>query len=239
MNPFSTFLAATLLLPVADGDAPARKGCAAKKPFNTQIEINLDIPETRYKFDVPGKKLTEDQQELTTKWKSEHEDHVWASQDLSVEGLARGGMGIMSSSRFVGMPYDSYGLYYCPYVKKLTINVHYNTLIFVAREHKKETCRFNAIMDHENRHHETNVQAVKDVMVRLNKDLPEIIAYMEKHYVPRAQVENSFSVLSDGLNDALKVYSAYMLAEMSKRNAPIDSPEEYQRVDSLCPHPRQ
>lgn len=233
LSPLAILLAGSLMLPIAD---PAQvKGCSARKPFKTEIQIDLDIPETRYDFSMTRKNLTEGQVELTTAWKSEHEDHVWASSDLSVEGLARGGMGVMSASQFIGVPYDKYGMYYCPYVKKLIVSVHYNTKIFVAREHKKGTCDFSATLAHEEQHHQINVDTVSEVMMRLEKDLPEIISYMERRYVPRAEVENGAMNLQAGLEDALKIYSEHMFKEMSKRNAVLDSPEEYQRVAAQCP----
>ncbi len=232
LDPLAVLFAGSLLVPVADGKA---KGCNGHKPFKTQIEVRLDIPDIRYNFKLPREKLTENQIDLTTKWKSEHEDHVWASHDLTVEGLARGGVGVMTASQFVGVPYDRYGIYYCPYVKKLIVDVHYNTQIFVASQYKQGTCDFNAVLEHEHKHHATNVQAVNEIMAKLKEDLPGIIAYMEKRYVGRQEMGKGFGSLSEGLDDALKIYSEYMFKEMTKRNALIDTPEEYERVDGLCP----
>lgn len=237
IDPLTILAAGALLFPAAD-QASVPSGCAARKPFKTEIEIDADIPPTRYRFDVSRRKLTSDQEDLTTKWKSEHEDHVWASRDLSVEGLARGGMGIMSMAKFVGVPYDRYGMYYCPYVKKVIVSLHYNTLIFIAAEHRKGTCDFNATVEHENKHDAINREVVNATLERLKKDLPKIIAMTEGRYVPRGEIENGAKKLETGLQDALRIYSEHMLKEITRRNAALDSPAEYERVAALCPQDR-
>jgi len=239
MLPLKTILAATLLLPIAD-EAPVRKGCAAKKPFNTEIVFNVDLPQPKYNQSMTREQLTnaDGQAKILEEWKTEHEDHAWASKDLSVEGVARGGSGVMTRTQMIGRAYDRFGKYYCPYVKKVEINIIYNTQIFIAKERQKGTCEFNATMDHEMRHHEANVGAVKDILTQLKKDLPSMIAFMEKKYIPKHEVQEKFDAIQIGLRDAIEIYGDQIGHEMDKRNKPIDSPEEYERVSNLCPRPQ-
>lgn len=232
MIPLKVLLASTLLVPA--GAKVDRNNCAKNKPFNTRINVHLEIPEVKYNHKLSAKKLTKDQQSVIDEWKNENEDHVWSSKELYVKGLARGGMGVRTRSRFLGKAYDRYGMYYCPFVKELNIEVFYATQIFVAKELKKGTCDFNVTLEHEVRHHETNVAAVEDVLIKLKKELPQIIAYMERRYVPRSEMEKGFESLSSGLSDAIEVYGEYMYKEIDKRNKPIDSPENYERESNLC-----
>jgi hypothetical protein len=232
MIPLKVLLASALLVPA--GAKVDRNNCAKNKPFNTKINIHLEIPDAKYNHKISVKKLTTDQEKLMAEWKNENEDHVWASQELFVYGLARGGMGVRTNSKFLGRAYDRYGMYYCPFVKEINIDVFYHTQIFVASELKKGTCQFDLTLDHELWHHETNVKAVEDTLIKLKKELPQIIAYMERRYVPRTEMEKGFNSLSEGLSDAIEIYGEHMYKEIQKRNAPIDSPENYERESGLC-----
>lgn len=232
MIPLPVLLASALLIPVgATGD---RNGCQKNKPFNTKININLEIPDTTYNHKLSVKKLTKNDEKHMAEWKNANVDHVWASQELFVLGQARGAMGVQTRSRFMGKAYDRYGIYFCPYVRELNIDVFYHTQIFVGSELKKGTCQFDLTLDHEVWHHETNVRAVQDVLAKLKKELPQIIAYMERRYVPRSEMEKGFESLSVGLSDAIEIYGDHMYKEVQKRNTPIDSPENYERESRLC-----
>ena len=234
MNPFKILLAAPLLFPVADAARPAT-GCAAEKPFKTRVTFNIDIPDNRYNYKLSARQMTREHKFGMAEWKGKHEDHAWAAADLQVDGLARGGIGITQNANFLGKPYDRYGSYYCPYIKDIEINIHYNTLIFIASELQQGTCRFFAVLDHEHKHHDSSVAVVMEVAKRLKKDMPSIIAELESRYVKRSEVEGGFNNLSQGLRDALQVYSAHMLEKMNEVNDQIDAPEEYERVDAACP----
>lgn len=134
-------------------------------------------------------------------------------------GQARGAMGVQTRSRFMGKSYDRYGMYFCPYVKELNIDVFYHTQIFITvLKLKKGTCQFDLTLDHEVWHHETNVRAVQDVLAKLKKELPQIIAYMERRYVPRSEMEKGFESLSTGLSNAIEIYGDHMYKEVQKRN---------------------
>lgn len=232
MHPLKILLAAPLLLPIAAKKPP---GCKADKPFKTEIVINLNIPDTRYNYQLSMAQLTQEQTETTKKWQNKQEDHVWASADLMVDGLARGGVGVEQQTHFLAKPYDRYGRYYCPYVKKIVIDVNYNSRIFIASDRKQGSCEFFAVLDHEHKHHNANVTVVKNVVERLKKDLPTILRDLERGYVPRSEVDGGFNNLQEGLTDMMKVYSAYMFENMEKENEPIDTPAEYERVHAACP----
>ena len=232
MRPLKLLLAAPLLLPVAADRSVA--GCAAHKPFKTKVVVNVNLPETTYNYRMSTKQLTAGQKDVTKKWQSEQVDHVWASADLHVNGVAEGGMSVNQQASFIGKPYDRYGMYYCPYVRTITINVYYNTRIFIGSEIPQGSCEFFAVLAHEHKHRDTNVAVVKDVTERLKKDLPLIISELEGRYVKRAEVDGGFQNLNAGLTDMFKIYSSYMSEQMTERNNLIDTPEEYARVAHEC-----
>jgi hypothetical protein len=231
MIPLTVLLAAPLLINVADD----KVGCKHYKPFNTLTNVKVHVLENLYEYEVPRKQLTHSREKATKAWQDKQSDQVWATGDLTVEGLAGGATWTTSEAAIIGKPYDWYGQYYCPFIQSLDINIYYNTMIFVAKEKKKGTCEFNATLEHENLHHEANVVALNEAVEKLKADLPQIIAYMEERYVPRSEVENSFDTLHEGIGDAIRVYGKYAADRMSALNSQIDVPEEYERVANKCP----
>ncbi|NCC21643.1 MAG: hypothetical protein EOM26_04175 [Alphaproteobacteria bacterium] len=207
--------------------------CAGVKDFETEIDLRVIQPEITYDLTRSGKYLTNKSADAIARWKSEHEDHVWASHDLQVGGVARGGIGISSQIRLEGRHIDRYGVYWCPVIRKVEIEVFYATTIFVAKEKQKNRCEFDLVHEHELGHHRINIAAVKKYTDKLRKDLPVMISILERDYVERPDVEVRFAEIQHGLQDGIKVYSDYIFREMRTNNAAYDSPEEYERVSSL------
>lgn len=226
-------LAATTLFTPVNFDGK-KIGCRHYKPFETKVKINVDIPDIRYNLKTSRRDLTNFRKGDLEQWKKDNDDHVWASKHLSVEGLAVGAMGINTRAQFIGKPYDRYGQYYCPFIKAIEVNVHYNTQIFIASDIPRKSCEFKVTHDHELEHHEINVSTVNEITEKLKQDMPEIIAYMERRYIPRSAVKNNFKKQQQSISDALKIYSEEMYNRMSVRNDKIDSPEEYQRLSKIC-----
>ena len=89
-------------------------------------------------------------------------------------------------------------------------------------------------MEHELKHHDTNVIVFETLAKRMEADMPKFIAFMEESYIPKSKVQKSFQDLKAGLQDALKVYMKEITDRKDEFNAYIDTPEEYQRVSAKC-----
>jgi hypothetical protein len=194
-----------------------------------------------YNYRVSKKALTRMSEDSTKEWIQKHQGHAWLSSrskgkqpELHTHGVTRGGYNVGIKMEFTAKPYDRYGVYYCPFVKKAHVTINYSSEIFVANDFKQGSCEFNEIMKHEMKHHDTNVTVVKTIADRMNADSTEIIRYMTRQYIPREQVEAYFETMKEGLRDAIQVYGQEMTDRMSEFNAHIDTPEEYVRVSKTC-----
>lgn len=225
-------LIAVLLLP-APSYAAKYRACAGVKDFKTALKLDLAIPGPYFDFSQSRKQLNSDRKEAHEEWlKKNGMQTVWSADRMETMGLASGGWGLVSQYRAVAKPYDSYGTAYCPYFSVIELNMMYRTIISIPKDFKKGGCVFNIIMEHEMRHHETNMAVAREVVARLEKDLPTIIAEIETSgsYVPRNRVDARFQFLQDSLEGAIDIYlQENMKAEMRRRNEKIDSPEEYER----------
>lgn len=216
-----------------------RHNCAKYKDFRTQVIFNTKVLPTRYNFTRSTKQLSNEGRERLAEWRKQHADHAWVSGSKAAtgwhtQGVAVGSVKVGAQSALVAKPYDKYGMNYCPYVQKVIVDLEYETEIFIAKEHKKGTCKFNAVMEHELKHHDTNVVVFETLAKRMEADMPKFIAFMEESYIPKSKVQKSFQDLRAGLQDALKVYMKEITDRKEEFNAYIDTPEEYKRVGSLC-----
>lgn len=212
------------------------QGCLDSKKFNTQIEFNVIKEPIRFNFNHTRDMLTRRTKESIEEWKHKHAGNAWVSHDskMHTNGLAVGAMRLETEYDMVAQPYDMYGAYYCPYVKKITVDVYHSTEIFIAKEIKEGTCEFDAVMEHELKHHDTNWTVVQTLAKRMEADTPKIIGYLERRYVSVDKVQEGFQNIRNGISDALDVYAEEMSLRKEEFNDLVDTPEEYERVAKMC-----
>lgn len=215
--------------------------CAKYKSF-AQPEIIFEIVEKpiEYNYRNSRKALTARSKESIKEWLEKNKGHAWLSDnkarhsEFHTNGITRGGFNVRSNVQFMAKPYDKFGAYYCPLVTKAHITIEYSTEIYIASDFKKGTCEFNAIMEHELRHYETNKVVVRTIADRMKADTPEIIGFLQEQYVPKERVEENFELMREGFRDAIQVYSDEIISRMDEFNDHVDTPEEYRRVGNLC-----
>jgi hypothetical protein len=211
--------------------------CIGVKDFQTELNINLETPDVVYDMSRSTGYLTKNHSAIIDRWKNEHEDHVWSSHDLEIGGLARGGIGVATRISMKGKRVDRYGVYWCPVINRIDVDIFYATTIFISKENQKNECVFNNILEHEHGHHSINMLVVKKYVDKLKDDLPVMVEYLEKDYIPREQVKVRFADMEQGLKDAIEVYGAYIHKEMTELNGYHDRPEEYERLsreNAIC-----
>lgn len=240
VNVFILFLGLLLGFPA---HAQKRTCDHVKKP-PLIVKINLDIPEATYDYSRTTEELTDDQFEKTVEWIQKQgirsvgiAEHL--GQYVTIRGIASGGYAYAMNYKMRATAVDKYGVYYCPYLTEINIDLFYATKIFIANEIPKGSCEFNEVMKHEWKHHTANVLAIKTYSDRLKKDLPVIAREIElQHgYVDRSIVDPTFEKIKGSVRDMIEIYYDTIWQDSRSRNAKIDTQEEYQRVDraiNLC-----
>ncbi len=234
MIPLKILLLTPLLLPVETGN-----GCLKYQNYGTDINFQFKAEPISYDFKRSRKALTQQSLERTKKWVQKHQGHEWLSgaDDYSkwhTNGVTKGSMSVESSVQLMAMPYDRYGAYYCPYVKRLNVTVHYSSEISIASEIKEGTCEFEKVMEHELKHHNANMTVVSTLAMKMEADIPEMIDFMESKYVSRDKAQQTFEIMKSGFRDALDIYGGEISSRMKEFNAHIDTPEEYRAVSLAC-----
>ncbi len=149
---------------------------------------------------------------------------------MEIGGLARGGIGVTSRIKMRGAHLDRYGIYWCPFIERVDIEIFYATTIFIPKDILKNSCEVALVNEHELGHHEINLGVVNKYASKLRKDLDYMIAYLEKDYVKKHELQKRFREVQTGLSDAIEVYGEYMRMDMEKLNGHHDRPEEYERL---------
>lgn len=208
--------------------------CKDKRDFVPEIDVVMITPDPIFVFTKSRKDLDSENSEMREKWADTREKQVWIEKS-SLAGLARGGSGFHTRTRFVGIPYGGLAALYCPFFKKVQVEVFYSTTIFVASEYKKGTCRYNDVLEHEMTHHNINLKIITEYAMRLEQDLPKMLAQIENYgYVSHDKIDYRFELMRGSIADAVDIYGNEAWKKMKIENAKIDTIENYEAESAKC-----
>lgn len=225
------------ILMIPGSPALANSLCGTMDRPKLNLNIILTMPETAYNFTKTKQELTQENQALIQGWLSKNGiKNVWAtnhlSKNMSIGGLASAGYGTSYKMDLLAKPYDAYGTYYCPYFNDVTIDLFYQTIIFIPKDFKKGSCDFEETMKHEWKHHLANLASIKENMEHMEPDIRQIVKEVENRgYISFGNVETRFTEMQQSLEDGLNIYMEMINEASRKRNDAIDSPDEYLRVE--------
>lgn len=159
----------------------------------------------------------------------------YGERETHVGGLMSGEIRVEHKVNFVQERYEQLGLT-CVHYDAITINMVINPTIYIAREHRPGTCRYNAILEHEKKHVEADRLIVNKYARRIGEALSFAMNKYGATYGPFGQDE------VDGVQRRLQHYiDGIVKTEVSAMNAErlivqqsIDTLEEYERVRKLC-----
>ena len=218
--------------------AHAARACNELRKPPIKVTVNLTVEDTKYDFNKTSRELTESRREQIVEWLQKHgvKSVGWArhmGQLMKVYGVASGGYDGQYAYRMQAQHVDRYGVYYCPYLQHIHIELVYKTVIFIPEDIKQGSCEFKEIMKHEWKHHTANLIAVKKYAKRLEQDLPLMARHIENRigYVDRSQVDRKFKEIEQAVEDAVDIYMETLYADSYRRNENIDTPQEYLRVE--------
>ena len=204
-----------------------------------EITMNVEIADPYILQDHSFQQINDESEDSRKKWIEDNGlEEVWTTKSLDTLGYASGGM----ASNFITSAYalsGGYGAYYCPYYRKIEVNIIYRTLIRIPKEFPKGSCVYNVILEHELRHDKANRDSFKKYMLQLKKDLPQMAMYYERSAVNPKDVKQRFKVMQGSIKEAVELYiQEYVFPAADKINKEIDSPESYaadgKKIDA-CP----
>lgn len=230
-----TFMVSPLLLQVQAGIT-----CNHRDYFETQIEITVDKKPVNYIRDVTlreldsrlGSELYQRQKEMGTNLFLSDEDPD--AFDISISGTTRADIAFDTDVEFLALPQNPENTRYCLTFKSVTVNVAYQTDMTIAKELEEGDCVYDAVLNHQMKHHHANEKVVDSVIEKLKVDLPSMLPRLEHNYVTKRAVRQTYADMTTGLRNALKLYQDDMDALIKEYGAFIDTPEELKALTNSC-----
>jgi len=120
----------------------------------------------------------------------------------------------------------------CVWLTQVTASLGDSVMnVFVAGDYAPDTCEYKVILNHENTHVRFNIETLRDWMPTVRAELVEAAKKRFPVIFPGTPTDRQ---LSDQLLDNMHNVFALMNEDMAKRNATIDTPENYRREHAKC-----
>lgn len=203
--------------------------CLQKKPFQSRVVINLEVPEPYYDLTQTKAYLNNDGGRSKREWLAKNNmTGIWSAEHMTTMGIAQGGWAVNYSWQLDPEPLDQYWAYACLYVRDMEINMIYRTMIMIPKEYPREGCDFEVIHNHELRHYKVNRMVALKTAKKLEDDMPLILRTLEGHHIGSDRINDRVQEIKTSIRELVDVYfKQVMAAEMRRLNGQIDTPEEY------------
>ncbi len=207
--------------------------CLQKKPYKSDVVINLEVPEPHYDLSQTKAYLNNGRDRAKEEWlRKNNMQSVWSSKHMTTMGLAEGAWAANYNWTIDPEPLDQYWAYACLYVKRLEINMIYRTMILIPKEYPRNGCDFEVIHEHELKHYKVNRMVALKTAKKLEDDMPKILATLESPHAGSDSINARATDIKKSLQELVDVYfRQVMREEMSALNDKVDSPEEYSSHD--------
>ena len=153
---------------------------------------------------------------------------------VDVGGLMEGGIELKHSASIGYVSHPTYGLS-CLWFDTLNVDIGIKPTIYIAREYNKGTCMHNAIMEHEMKHIQVDIDMVNKYA---NKIGYEINDKLTREYVygpiPTESTADQQARMIEDINQIIRSYVEGLKNERRAEQQKIDSREEYDSVSAKC-----
>ena len=219
--------AAALLGIVLASSFAAQAADACQNLANPAIDVKITDAQPRFDYSMTQKKMAE----YATSAKLPAADVY----DLTVNAMSTGSMRIDRQVKFKGEKLADKQV--CVRVSEVSVHIHVDPVIYIAKELHDEGCEFKEYYLHEMKHVEEDRKLVEDYKAIIDRNMkfafPEFSDYMIGP-VPAAQAEQSAQALRENVEGVLTATFDSMMRERGERQRAIDSTGEYLRLARVC-----
>lgn len=125
----------------------------------------------------------------------------------------------------------------CLFFSKVNVEIKLDPTIYIAKEYKRGTCHYDAIMEHEKKH----IAVDREVVNRHINYIVKAVDNTLKHYgyvqgpMDVAQIPAMQERMSEIVDSVIQQFHRNMNVENKKLQVTtVDTLQEYNRVDSVC-----
>lgn len=190
--------------------------------------------------EAPKPKLNFSMKKAQTKFDFSKSVDQLSRENSSINNMGPGWVneGIMSSkfpnyqisASMKGVKYPGTGQA-CYWVDEINFLWVFQPTIYIAKEYKKGSCKYNVIIDHERQHVEIDIRVLTKYRDYIKRALQKISAKpIETGLIRETQKPN----LLGSIEKTLQPLIDKMVGERTRRQSAIDTVEEYTRIGNLC-----
>jgi hypothetical protein len=152
-----------------------------------------------------------------------------------VGGLMNGEVSVAQNIRFYHETYSTVRAG-CLYIDTVKVDITTRPTIYIAKNHRKGSCMYNAILEHEKKHVAADRELVAKYRSIIAKALESAVEDMGASHgpYPASKLSMYQDVLQKELQNVVHVYSAKLTEERKKKQQGIDTLEEYESVQAKC-----
>lgn len=152
-----------------------------------------------------------------------------------VGGLMSGEVSVSQNIRIMQETYPHLNTG-CLYVDSVTVKIHIDPTIFIAREYSKTGCMYKAIMEHEKKHIQVDRMIVNKYTNTIVNGLNSALKQAGFAYGPYTlgQIPEAQKRIQNFTHGIIKAYSDAMSEERKRLQQQVDTLEEYERVRKSC-----
>lgn len=206
----------------------AASACPAQG--SASIEVRIKQHDTPYNTEYTAHQLTQMfgndlDSTLST-------DGHWMVSGVTV--TSRGGLTSQTKAQFSITPNYKTDTA-CFTIQKVEYEINYRPAIYIASDYKNMGCRYSATLMHEKRHVQQDMKTLTDYKRTMEKAIEKHLSGRRFPEVTREGAEIVQQRALKELNEALEPTWQALIELRRKRQAEIDTEENYRRDTALCP----
>jgi hypothetical protein len=212
------------------GAAPAVAGsggnswCKAEKA--PRIEVKTSTDQVTWDFTKSEKQLNN--------FKIDTKNPYGSSIITDVGGLMQGGIQLKETMRFNTLTHRGLNQI-CYWFDAVTVTLHIEPTIYIAREFPRNSCKHNAIKEHEMKHITVDREIVNKYATVIARSLKTELDRQTVYGPYRVSQSKEVEIyMKDRLESILRKHAKEMEDERRVRQQAVDSLAEYERVNRMC-----
>jgi hypothetical protein len=234
--------AAPVRVPQAHAEVIEQSTCESLRDFATEVHVNLLQPETRYDFSEKSTALRDDAARQFAAMAARNKlDILWHADDTASGGAySIGAWAVSYDIQKDSRPVDTYGAFYCPYIRRAQVDILYTPMAMWPSDAPKGTCGYAAVSELTGPQLLAAGAYMKAVTAQIEDGLKTMIAQMGKApYVPRSGLPKAQREMDDNIRGAVQVYYGDAIRkQLAERIAAIDSAQAKAQLEAriaACP----
>lgn len=205
-------------VPRQSPSTPSNSLCDVKGDRETDVHVHIEVPPAPVNHGLSISELTH------RKFHNEPSGQVLGLMDPDLDIQARARPGITQHSDHV-----------CFWLEEIDVELVYKSIeIFVAREYKRGSCEYIAILDHENKHVEIAKDNLEKFRAKIRYALTSLLIPSPRRPVKVASVEEVEPYYEKLFEEVLQPIYEEMWEDLISAQAAIDTPQSYAKVNARC-----